>query len=528
MSIQPLEGSLGSTPFTPFSGLGDGAGALSPEFAPGSTISGDAISRIVPPWLTGAMSNPTQTAMFGPLPGLMQQLMQMLQYFMGAGMGSPYGSSGGSTACPPYGGGATGCPPYGGNEEFFRTATGASEGDPHLSFNGKNLKLVAYKERAQANQRPGSTPPEGSVPMTPPTLSQTPESFASADNISLAQIDRAREFADAAYSDATRRAYASDWRDFQEYCITNGLTAMPAAPQTLVLYLTNLAQWAKLSTIRRRLAAIVQTHRERGLEPCSSHEMVRRVVRGIARTIGASQAKKEAITLEQLRALLLEIHGDVLKAKRDRAMLLLGFAAALRRSELAALTVDDLRFCKEGLRLRIARSKTDKNGEGAEIAIPFVATRSLCAVRALREWLDAAAISAGPIFRSFSLRRRLSDRAIDGRDVAKLVQSLARRARLEGDFGGHSLRAGFVTSAARAKVSLDAIARTTRHKSLAVLMGYIRPAQAFDDVALTAVIGSESQQHKMASTTDQVAEATSTERSISRDKHHPTTVQSPR
>jgi hypothetical protein len=156
MSIQPLEGSLGSTPFTPFSGLGDGAGALTPEFAPGSTISGDAISRIVPPWLTGAMSNPTQTAMFGPLPGLMQQLMQMLQYFMGAGMGSPYGSNGGSTACPPYGGGSTGCPPYGGNEEFFRTATGASEGDPHLSFNGNKWNsMVSQPDLLNSDSIPG-------------------------------------------------------------------------------------------------------------------------------------------------------------------------------------------------------------------------------------------------------------------------------------------------------------------------------------------------------------------------------------
>jgi integrase len=254
------------------------------------------------------------------------------------------------------------------------------------------------------------------------------------------------------------------------------------------MYLTDLAGYAKLATIKRRLAAISQIHKERGLESPTAHEIVRRVVRGIGRTIGASQAKKSAVTLDYLRAMLLEIHGDDLKANRDRAILLLGFAAALRRSELAALTVEDLTFCKEGLRIAIRRSKTDQEGAGAEIAVPYVANKSLCAVRALRRWIDGAAITAGPVFRTFSLQKQLSDRALDGQDVANLVQKLARNARLEGDFGAHSLRAGFVTVAAQAKVSLDAIARTTRHKSLSVLMGYVRPAQAFDDVALTSMI----------------------------------------
>lgn len=301
-------------------------------------------------------------------------------------------------------------------------------------------------------------------------------------------VDRAREFVDASQSKATRRAYASDWRDFSSYCERRGLSSLPATPQTLTLYVTDLAQTAKLATIKRRLAAISQAHKERGLASPTTHEIVRRLVRGIARTNGSAQVRKSAVTLDYLRAMLLEIRGDGLKAKRDRAILLLGFAAALRRSELAALTVDDVKFCREGLRLTIRRSKTDQDAAGTEIAVPYVAAKSLCAVRAMRQWLDAAAITSGPIFRSFSLQRELSDRAIDGQDVASLVQTLARRARLEGDFGAHSLRAGFVTVAAQAKVSLDAIARTTRHKSLAVLLGYVRPAQAFDDVALTSMI----------------------------------------
>jgi integrase len=125
---------------------------------------------------------------------------------------------------------------------------------------------------------------------------------------------------------------------------------------------------------------------------------------------------------------------------------------------------------------------------GAEIAVPYVENRSLCAVRAVKAWLSRAGVGAGPLFRSFTLQRRMLESPIDGRDVANLVKKLTKTARIEGDFSGHSLRAGFATSAAAAKVSLDAIARTTRHKSLSVLMGYVRPAQAFDDVALTSML----------------------------------------
>lgn len=225
------------------------------------------------------------------------------------------------------------------------------------------------------------------------------------------------------------------------------------------------------------------------LESPVAHEVVRRIVRGIARTHGSSQARKSAATIDNVRAMLLELRVDDLKATRDRAVILLGFAAALRRSELAELRAEDLQFEKRGLILTIRRSKTDQEAHGVEIAVPYVASKSLCAVRAVKAWLDASAITVGPLFRSFDLQRRMLDKSIGGRDVANLVKKLASKARLDGDFSGHSLRAGFATSAAAAKASLDAIARTTRHKSLSVLMSYVRPAQAFDDVALTSMIG---------------------------------------
>ena len=324
--------------------------------------------------------------------------------------------------------------------------------------------------------------------MTTTILPQTLPVAASADKGLALVVDRARDYAEAAHAENTRRAYSVGWNDFTAYCADHSLNALPASPQTVALYVTSLADRAKLSTIRTYLAGIAEKHRETGLDSPTAHEMVRRIVRGIARTNGSSQARKSAVTLDHLRAMLLEISGDSLKAKRDRAIVLLGFAAALRRSELAALRVEDLRFEKRGLVVTIRRSKTDQEAKGAEIAVPYVANRSLCAARAVKAWRDASGILAGALFRSFSLQRQMLETPIDGRDVANLVKKLASKARIDGDFSGHSLRAGFATSAAAAKASLDAIARTTRHKSVSVLMGYVRPAQAFDDVALTTMI----------------------------------------
>ncbi len=301
-------------------------------------------------------------------------------------------------------------------------------------------------------------------------------------------IARAQEYARGSQAASTRRAYASDLRDFDAFCNERSARSFPAEPQTIALYVAASADRVKVSTIRRRLAAISVRHRRAGLESPCSHRIVRDVVSGIAREKGTAPRRVDAATLDVLRSLLLAIHGDDIAAKRDRGIILLGFAAALRRSELAALRLEDLRFSKRGLLLRIVRSKTDQEGSGAEVAVPHVENASLCAVRAVRAWIDAAAIVDGPLFRSLTPHRRVQALPIAGRDVANLVQRLARRARLEGDFSGHSLRAGFVTAAAQAKVPLDVIMRTTRHRSLAVLQGYIRRGDAFEAPALSSII----------------------------------------
>src|SRR5262249_44870384 len=159
----------------------------------------------------------------------------------------------------------------------------------------------------------------------------------------------------------------------------------------------------------------------------------------------------------------------------DRALLLLGFAGAFRRSELVALDVADLEFCDGGLRVHIRRSKTDQESAGATIAI--VAGSIACPVKAVRAWLDAAGIAAGPVFRSVGKGGRLSSARLSDRTVANVVKVGADRVGLNAaDFSGHSLRSGFLTSAALRGASIFKMMDVSRHKSMDTLRGYVRDA----------------------------------------------------
>jgi site-specific recombinase XerD len=166
--------------------------------------------------------------------------------------------------------------------------------------------------------------------MTTAIVPQLPVAAPRADNNVVAlSIDRARRFADAAHAKNTRLGYESDLRCFSKWCVSRGFLPLPATPQVVALYATDLAATWKLATVRRHLAAIAFNHREAALENPVGHEVVRRVVRGIARVNGALQTRKSALTIDVLQSVLIEIRGDNLKAKRDRALLLLGFSAAL-------------------------------------------------------------------------------------------------------------------------------------------------------------------------------------------------------
>ena len=298
-------------------------------------------------------------------------------------------------------------------------------------------------------------------------------------------VEAAEGYVRAAKADNTRRAYAAAWQDFAAWCAQHGVPALPAAPATVGFYLTDRARTLKVPSLRLRLVAIRQAHALAGHRLETTAPEIAETFKGVVRTHGTAPAKKEAATVEIVRDAARELAKlSGLRPLRDRALLLLGFAAALRRSEIVALNVSDITFGPDGAVVTLRRSKTDQAGQGTELGIPHGGNDLTCPVRALRAWLEAAGITAGAVFRGVNKAGRLADSRLSDRAVALLVKAAVAGAGYDAAaFGGHSLRAGFCTSAARAGGAEAHIQAQSRHKSLPVLRGYIRRGGLFNDNA---------------------------------------------
>ena len=209
-------------------------------------------------------------------------------------------------------------------------------------------------------------------------------------------------------------------------------------------------------------------------------------MRRYSRTRGTAEKKKDALTIERLPAVLMAMPDD-LPALRDRALLLLGYAGAFRRSELVALEVTDLRFSKAGLYLWIAAAKNDPRKKGRELYVPRLLGTELCAVRALERWLEVVDVTT-VIFRTFDLRGRLTANRLDSGDVARILRRRCATAGVSGDFAGHSLRRGFITNAAKKKVPLENIKRVTGQRSNGVVLEYVAAATLDDDPPLLEIL----------------------------------------
>ena len=287
----------------------------------------------------------------------------------------------------------------------------------------------------------------------------------------------ARKYYQASKAKNTLRAYAPAWREFARYCEAHHVPAFPASPTTIVEYLTMLADTRKkVSTIEVKLAAITFRHRECPDQNPAKAESVRLLMQGIRRTLGCNQTKKEPIKRDELVKMIATL-GDSIQGKRDRAILLVGFAGAFRRSELAGLNIEDVRFGAGSMTITLRHSKTDQEGAGITKQIPMLADKTLCPVRALRDWMNAAQIKSGAVFRAVDRWGNARKKRIDDKTIVLIVKRAATAAGLEArQFAGHSLRAGFATQAATDGTPEWAIAEVTGHKSVAVLRGYIRSA----------------------------------------------------
>lgn len=298
--------------------------------------------------------------------------------------------------------------------------------------------------------------------------------------LSLA-CQKAQPYVAAARAAGTTRVYANAWARWEDWCRLMHAAPLPAAPEAVAAYLAELADGGRsVATIKGALAAVLFFHRQAGHELERSHAAIAAVMGGIARRVSRPIRHAAPLELEELRLVLAGTEGVSLRDARDRTLLLVGFFGALRRSEIAALDItgrSPIEVTDDGLILHLTGTKGSATTQ--TIAIPR-RSDELCATRAVERYLKLSGIECGPLFRAINKGGRLSTRRLDGSSVRHILKE--RTGNCDG-FTPHSLRAGFITSAAKAGAPEHAIQRTSRHKSVEVLRGYIRSGDDFSEGA---------------------------------------------
>jgi site-specific recombinase XerD len=287
---------------------------------------------------------------------------------------------------------------------------------------------------------------------------------------------RISDYVEESKAASTRRAYRSDWQQFTSWCQDNRLPiALPVAPETIAAYLTTLADDGRaVSTIQRKLAAIAFAHELAEVEVTTRRAIVARTMEGIRRAKGTAPRQARPTLTADIRAMVMQLPATN-SGIRNRALLLLGFAGAFRRSELVSLNIEDIEEDDDGLRILIRKSKTDQAGEGRWVGIPRGQHLETCPVRAYQAWIETAAITAGAVFRRVNRHGHIFDDRLDDRAVARVVKETAKEAGLNPkNFSGHSLRAGFVTAAYRAGAREVDIMAQTGHRRIDTLAKYVR------------------------------------------------------
>ena len=283
-------------------------------------------------------------------------------------------------------------------------------------------------------------------------------------------------------SQSTQKSYLNDLAHFESW---GG--RIPASSETIAEYLVAHADVLSVATLNRRLAALSKVHRSRGFSNPTSVEIVKSTLRGLRRTKGTAQRQASPLIKEDL-FLALEAMGLRLRDIRDRALLLLGFAGGFRRSELIGLDRGDVVVVRQGLEVMVRRSKTDQNGAGRKLGIPYGRGR-WCPVAALEQWLATSSITEGPLFRAVNRHQQAGKQRLSGEAVCSIVRERVEAAGLDPrSYSGHSLRAGLATSAAQAGVPLWKIRQQTGHASEAMLARYIRDGDLFNSNAASALL----------------------------------------
>jgi site-specific recombinase XerD len=292
-------------------------------------------------------------------------------------------------------------------------------------------------------------------------------------------LDQARDFARRSKAENTLRGYRADWRDFCAWCEAHGVGPLPAAPESVAAYIAECAARLRVGSIQRRLNAIAEAHKAMGVDSPTSTGMVRATLKGIRRTLGTAAVQKASALTGDVRAIVEATDAGLIGA-RDRALILLGFAGAFRRSELVGLDAEDCAFGKDGFTVTLRRSKTDQESAGRKVGIPYGSNPETCPVRTIQAWIEMTAISVGPLFRSINRHGQVLTTRLAPIDVARVVKKLALRAGLDpSKYAGHSLRAGHATAAAIAGASERSIMNQTGHRSVQMVRRYIRDGSLF-------------------------------------------------
>ena len=275
---------------------------------------------------------------------------------------------------------------------------------------------------------------------------------------------------EAAQSEASNTAYASDIRMFA----ASGIT-VPATAVQVIEYLAQFAGKLSVATLERRLISLHKAHLENSFKSPTVHISVKRTMQGIRRTFGTKQKQaRPMIKDDLLEAMVMIDRQKPIKAARDRALLLVGFASAMRRSELVAVMVEHLTYLSNGVEIFLPHSKTDQERQGRTVFVPH-ANGDRCPVRALMQWLDIAEIKEGFVFRAVTRHDRIARRGLSAQSVALVLKSsVARVGSNAGNVSGHSLRAGYCTQAAMSGLQPWQIREQTGHKSDVTLAKYIR------------------------------------------------------
>jgi integrase len=329
----------------------------------------------------------------------------------------------------------------------------------------------------------GGETDEAALPATTPNLRQTTSYYAiNCVNGSTGLSEKVEQLVEAGIADATRRAYRADLAHFRAW---GG--ELPAKPEEVAAYIAAYADSLSVATLVRRIATISKAHEARGLpNPCRS-EIVRATIKGVRRVRGVKQREAKPLLRDDLFRVL-DALGDGLRDARDRALLLIAFAGGFRRSELSAINCVDLKAARQGLVVNIRRSKTDQEGAGRKVGIPYGRTRH-CPVLALERWLKLSGIEGGPVFRPVDRHGRIALGRLSGGAVSQIVRERVAAAGIDPEgYSGHSLRAGFATSAVQAGVSTFKVRAQTGHASDATLSRYVRDGELFADNAAGALL----------------------------------------